>query len=120
MTLIQKGEENKEIHKKCGLSWNFDAEWSVDCCELYQYYRTKSLSNTTIIWLKKFKVNLLKIAGWPFLHADIYEMHPTFWNSLTLIDHTSEQKLGLNSKTKQKQNHYKAEVLQFSIMLSQF
>ena len=47
------------------------------------------------------------------------EMHPTFWNSRTLIDHNFGTKSPFDLKQKQtkKKKHYKAEILQFSIML---
>ena len=42
-------------------------------------------------------------------------MNPTFWNSLTLIDHNFGTKSPFDLK--QKALGYKAEILQFSIML---
>ena len=44
------------------------------------------------------------------------EMHPTFWDSFTLIDHKFGTKSPFDLEQKKKKQ-YKAEILQFSIML---
>ena len=47
------------------------------------------------------------------VHDDDDEMHSTFWNSLTLIDHN----FGTKSPIELKQKHSKAKISQFLIML---